>query len=188
MEYIITEHAKERYAERVADRESNCDIKQYVAYNEEKIISNINKMMEYAVFLVQGKFGKGYSPVRIFTCGLWVIFVDIEEPKVITLYKISLGVGDDFDKAYMERVLEAITVAKNAYEASVENTREEINGLNEYKNANLETIAQLRREIKDLETINDDIDKTIADYSAKNRILNRILGNEIERLITKRRF
>ena len=58
MEYIITDHAKERYAERIADREGNWDIKQYVACNDGKITEDINKMMEYAQFIAEGKFGK----------------------------------------------------------------------------------------------------------------------------------
>lgn len=188
MDYIITDHAKERYAERIADREGNCDIKQYVARNDEKITKDINKMMERADFIAQGKFGKGYSPVKVYICGLWVFLVDIEEPRIITLYNIDLGVGEELNKEYMKRSREKIGEAKAQYDATVADTKEYIAGLEDYIAANNETIAEYKAAIKDLEKLNEDTGATIRDSKARNRAAELNLCKAIESLITKRVF
>lgn len=188
MEYIITDHAKERYAERIADREGIHDIKQWVACNDEKIVKDINQMMTYATLIAQGKFGKGYSAVRVYNSGLWVLLADITEPRIITLYNVDLKVGDEFNKAYMKKALEAIEAAKTDYESAVETTREEVKGLEDYRDANLDTIAEMKSTIKGLEKLNDDINATIRDFKAKNRAAELIMIKTVEDLITKKNF
>lgn len=188
MEYIITDHAKERYAERIADKEGNCDIKQYVACNNDKIVSDINKMMEYSELIAQGKFGKKYEAVRLFVCGLWAVLVDPEQPRIITLYKIDLGVGDEFNKEYMSKSLDKIKDAKADYEKTIEGTKEEVKGLEDYIEANNETIAELKATIKSLEKLNGDLGETIKDINAKNKAAEINMCRCVESLITKRSF
>lgn len=188
MEYIITDHAKERYAERIADREGNWDIKQYVACNDGKITEDINKMMEYAQFIAEGKFGKGYSQVKVYVCNTWVILVDISAPKVITLYKVDLNLGEEFNKEYMSKSLEKIKAAIAEYNATVEATKEEIKGYDDFIAANDAEIAELKSTIRSLQDLSDSYKDVARNLKAKNKAAEMAMIKTVEDLITKKNF
>lgn len=51
----VTQHAKERYAERIMEKDSALDIKRYVLQNEEKIKTDLAKMVFYGEIVYTGK-------------------------------------------------------------------------------------------------------------------------------------
>ena len=53
MDYKITEHAKQRYAERIMDRDNKIDIAVYINQNEEKIRQDILKMIKGNITRIQ---------------------------------------------------------------------------------------------------------------------------------------
>ena len=55
MEFTISQHAKERYAERIMDKTHPTDVHIYINDNENKIITNINKMIEFGELIHSGK-------------------------------------------------------------------------------------------------------------------------------------
>lgn len=121
----ITNHAAERYAERIANREELSDINTYVKSHFEKIKADISKMLEYSTLLYEGKTGKKDAYSLIYLSGTWIIHVDKNGTKVITLYKIDLGVGEEFNKEYVKLAIDKINKAKDNLEAKKALVQEE---------------------------------------------------------------
>ena len=100
--YTISKHARERYAERIMDREHKADIARYVIENEEKITNDINKMIEYGHVIYQGKQNRDgkTNTITVVLKDCWIILCDAVKGLVVTLYKIDFGLDDDFTKLY----------------------------------------------------------------------------------------
>ena len=53
--YTISKHARERYAERIMEKDSAYDINKFIVDNEDKIVVDINKMIQYGTLIHCGK-------------------------------------------------------------------------------------------------------------------------------------
>ena len=100
VEYNISVHARQRYAERIMGKEDT-DVNRFVTLNENKIKTDINKLIQYGELIYTGKQsqkdGKG-NMVDVFLKDCWVVIADSRIKNVITLYKIDLGLDDEFNK------------------------------------------------------------------------------------------
>ena len=100
----FTEHVLERYVERTMDKSGN-EIKQFLAQNEEQVKQQILKLYQYSEPFWYGKNKEhNYTYFRINKNG-WLIVVDRNKTKLITLYKIDLGLGEDFNKQYISEMI-----------------------------------------------------------------------------------
>lgn len=166
-DYTISKHAKERYAERIMEKDSTYDINKFIVDNEEKIIVDINKMIQYGTLIHCGKMytkdGKqNNNNVEVHLNGLWIVLSDPKTHNVITLFKIDLGVDEDFHKLYTSKMMDKLNAAKhNLLTAKsdvikenedwrmkiVENTAQ----INEYKNyiKNLENLNAAYKSMMD---------------------------------------
>ena len=115
-DYKISTHAKNRYAERIMGKEDNNNIQRFIVENEEKIKTDINKMISYGECIYIGKQsqkdGKG-NVLNVYLKDTWVILVDIKSEIVVTLYKIDLGCGDEFNIQYIEKIMEKLNQNKD---------------------------------------------------------------------------
>lgn len=157
--FTISQHAKERYAERIMNKDDKTSVVQYVNDNDLKITENINKMITYGKLIYSGKTMStdktNNSISDVYVKDLWIIIVDKVKKNVITLYKIDLKAGEDLDKMYMERMLGSIekeTEEWNALKinngAIIDNTRLKIA-------ENEEAITEYKKRIKSLEEQNE---------------------------------
>lgn len=186
---IVTKHAAVRYAERIADRESLCDINAYVAQNWNKIEEDLNTMYQRSKFLYSSNFGRSSDkPANIYIIGTWILFLDIHDCKIITLYKIDFGVGDEFNKAFVDRVckrLEEHTLqleeAKKTIEAEkkayLQIIKDNSAHINEYKTA-----------IRNLEKINADYEDIVSKMDARLFSSEDLIKNDIDTLILRKYF
>lgn len=122
-----TKHARERYAERIMGRDNTRDINAYVAENSDKIDKDIAKLILYGEEIFTGK--PSFNNPKQHNCtyvlnDFWVIVIDTQDDKVVTLYRIDLGAGEDIDKVFRDKLLQYINEAK----AVAEKTRLEIDG------------------------------------------------------------
>ena len=53
--YTVSKHAKERYTERIMEKATSNEINTFLVQNEDKIINNINKMIQYGELIYTGK-------------------------------------------------------------------------------------------------------------------------------------
>ena len=75
----VSNHAKERYSERIMDKDNKADMLVFIQKNEQKIKEDIFKMITYGEILYSGKPTVDYNkqPVDIFLKDTWVVIVDI---------------------------------------------------------------------------------------------------------------
>lgn len=190
MSLTITEHAKQRYAERIMEKVNKSDVAIFIANNEQKITDDISKMIEYGQFIYQGvsayEFNK--QPVRIYLNGTWVIILDGKDDRVITLYSIDLGVGKEFNELYINKLLEKLDTAKNDFN----NQNEELNARQaEYESIiqdNEKTITEYRQIANSLEKQNTMYKDLIKELETSRSIIEKDIKDIIATLIGKNVF
>ena len=178
----LSNHAKERYAERIMDKDNKADINVFIQKNEQKIKEDIFKMITYGELLYSGRPTVDYNkqPVDIFLKDTWVIIVDIAKQNVITLYSIDLGLGDDFNKEYINKLLEKLYSAKQRYEEAQIGINTQIETYNTIVKENIDMINDYRSKIKIIEKQNqgylDVIDTLRVENTAAEREVRDVVA------------
>lgn len=185
----ITKHAMTRYAERIAGRDELIDINIYIAQNEEKIVEDINKMYEYSSFIYSGRVGnRDNNPVNVYLSGTWVILTDLNNTKVITLYKVEFNIGEDFNKQFITKTLEKLESDKKNLEEQRGKIKEEKTAYEQIVKDNDDQINEYRGIIKMLERNNADYKSVIEDLDARCASAELAVKRDIETLVMKREF
>ena len=177
----ITKHAKERYAERIMGRDNKTDVAVFVAQHEQKIKGDIEKMIAYGKLVYEGKSLKQQnSKTQVWVKDLWVIIYDPEKDNVVTLYNIDLGIGEEYDKQFIEKALQQIEDAKAVYNEKAKSLKEELSQYNNTISDNEKQIANYKSIVKKLEAQNQSLrDLTssmkanleIADQEVKEKVM-----------------
>ena len=188
--YTISAHAKQRYSERIMGKEDT-DVNRFITLNEDKIKTDINKMISYGTLIFTGKQsqkdGKG-NIVDVYLKDCWVVLADSRTKNVITLYKIDLGLDEEFNKAYVSKMLEKL----NTYKEVLENTKQQVQAeSNMYREmmAEAETqIKEYRGMIKNLEELCSGYETIIKNNMVKVSQANKDVVEVLNTLIGKREF
>ena len=189
MIYAISEHAKQRYIERIMDKDNKSEILQSAVMNAEKIETDINVMIERGEELYTGKSLSEYNnnDVTVVLCGTWVIILDKKSNKVVTLYKIDLGLDEEFNKSYVQKLLEKFYAERdNVNKVQEKKKKKEITYTDIIKE-NEAIIANYRKTIKSLEEQNTSYKDTIKELHAnefvKSEEMRKILGTLVGRKV-----
>ena len=183
----ISQHAKERYAERIKDINDRSTIAVYVVQNEEKITNDISKMIEYGELLYSGKNITNQSNnkletfISVYLNGLWIIIVDKNKNQVITLYPIDLGIDDELNHIFVDKLKDKIKKATEYYEETKNTVTTQIQDLRAQIVENEATILNYRKIIKGLEDYNE----TSKELISKMNIQVDVAENGIRELIAK---
>lgn len=190
-EYNISNHALTRYAERIMGRDNNYDINRFIIDNKEKIQTDINKLICYGEVIFSGKQSKKDnkgSVVDVYLNGCWVILVDNHSKNVVTLYKIDLGLDDDFNKTYIAKMIEKLNTYKEVYEETKQKVEFESNM---YK----EMIADAESQIKEYKTMINNLEELCSGYkiiidnnNVKILQANKDIIDTVNTLINKKEF
>lgn len=190
MELKITEHAKQRYAERIMDKNEKYDIVSFIANNNAKITNDITKLVEYGQLLYQGtpnyEFQK--QPVRIYLKDTWVIVLDNRADKVITLYSIDLGVGREFNDEYIGKLIERLDNAKKEYEEENTVIQERKSEFNNLIAENEKIINEYRKTVKSLEEQNKMYKDMIQSLDTNRALAEKEVRSVVATLIGKKVF
>lgn len=159
----ISQHAKERYAERVADKDSKLELNLFLQKNDAKITADITKMVEYGRKVYFGKTNGGNKlnsgqKVNIFVNGAWVILIGTDN-SVITLYKKDLGVEEEFSKEYVEKLSIRIQEALNELETVKRTVQSKNTTIQNNIKENTLRINEYKARIKELEEANKGYEK-----------------------------
>lgn len=188
--YNISKHAKERYAERIMGKE-NTDVLRFVALNEDKIQNDINKLIQYGQLLHTGKQsqkdGKG-NVVDVYLKDCWVVLVDGKSKNVITLYKIDLGLDDDFNRAYISKMVEKLNEKKEVLESVQQQMQAESNSYRELIYDAETQIKEFRTMIKNLEELCVAYKTIIDNNCVKVSQANKDVAEVLNTLIGKKEF
>lgn len=136
----FTDHVLERYVERTMNKTGN-EIKQFLAQNSEQVKQQILKLYQYSEPFWYGKNkDHNYTYFRINKNG-WLIVVDRNKTKLITLYKIDLGLGEDFNKQYISEMIKFVSEKnqeiendKTVYDTTITETNNTIEDLKSQNN------------------------------------------------------
>ena len=189
--YSISRHASERYAERIMGKEDNLDVHRFITLNEEKIKTDINKLINYGELIYQGrqtqKDGRG-SVIDVYLKDCWVVLADSKTKNVITLYKIDLGLDEEFNKVYVSKMMEKL----NTYKEVLERTKTQV-GLETitYREmiADAETqIKEYRTMIKNLEGLCEGYKTIVDNNNVKVTQANKEVVDVVNTLIGKKEF
>lgn len=185
----ISAHARERYAERIMEKDSKVDVTLFISQHEQKIKQDIFDMIQYGKLLYSGKSVSEFNkqPVDIYLNGTWVIIVDIAKCNVITLYSIDLGLGKEFNQEYIGKLTEKLITAKEQYETvnlGIQTQKEtyfsiikdNITQINEYKQIvkNLELQNQAYNDVID----SLEVDRVVAEKEIRD-IIATFIGKKV---------
>ena len=191
IEYKISAHAETRYAERIMEKDTAYNINKFINENKEKIKTDINKMIQFGECIFVGKQsqkdGKG-NVLNVYLKDCWVILVDNSNETCVTLYKIDLGLDDEFNKTYVSKMIEKLNAAKKTLEdAQLEIQIES----NTYKDLIYDAEAQIadyKVMIKNLENMCEGYKQVIDNNVVKVSQATREVAEIVNTLINKREF
>lgn len=183
-----TEHILERYAERIQEKKGKNEIKTFVAQNRDRIKENINKLFDSSEYLCGQKIKEhNFTHFYVNKDG-WVLLTDKDKNKLITLYKIDLNLGTEFNKTYIEKMTNDIL---SKIEKLDELELEILNQKEQHKEAienNNTEIKYLKDQIKWLEEANNLCSQQDRELDAKFKVQQREVFNQIENFIGARVF
>lgn len=167
------------------------DVNRFVTLNEDKIKTDINKLIQYGTCIYTGKQsqkdGKGNN-VDVYLKDTWIVLVDGRNHNVITLYKIDLGFDEEFNKLYVSKMMEKL----NTYKEVLENTKQQVQTeSNTYKEmiSDAETqIKEYRGMIKNLEELCVGYRTIVDNNNVKIAQANKDVAEVVNTLVGKREF
>lgn len=190
-EYKISSHCQQRYAERIMGKEEKADVARFVSLNEDKIKTDINKMIEYGNCIYSGrqsqKDGKG-KVIDVYVQDTWVLLVDEREKVVVTLYRIDLGLGDEFNNTYVAKMLEKLDSTKAILEDTQKQVQEESDMYKQMINDAEIQIKERRAEIRNLEELSAAYKIIIDNNCIKVAQANKNVTDVLNKLIEKKVF
>lgn len=191
IEYKISSHVKQRYAERIMGKDNKNDVNRFIAENDFKIKQDIHKLIHYGELIYTGKQsqkdGKG-NVLNVYLNGCWIVLVDNKSEVVVTLYKIDLGLDDDFNKIYISKMMDKLNESKVALENIQLEVLQESNMYREMIDDAESQINEYRAMIKNLENLRDSYKGVIENNNVRIFQANKEVADIVNSVIGKREF
>ena len=191
IEYKISNHVKQRYAERIMGKDNKNDVNRFVAENDLKIKQDIHKMVQYGELIYQGKQsqkdGKG-NVLSVYLRDCWIVLVDSKSNVIVTLYKIDLGLDDDFNREYISKMMDKINESKRELEDVQLEVLKESNMYRELIDSTEAQINEYKTMIKNLEELCNGYATVISHNNVKISQANRKVADYVNSLVGKKEF
>lgn len=183
----FTQHVLERYVERKMNKTGN-EIKQFLAQNEEQVKQQILKLYQYSEPFWQGKNkDHNYTYFRINKNG-WLIVIDKNKTKLITLYKIDLGLGEEFNKQYISEMKKNVDILNEKIETAKTDYNDKVLSNNKVIEELKDQIKLLQAQIKSsndtIELLEKEKDVELGNISLQEQMLK----SKIEKFIGAKIF
>ncbi len=189
--YKISKHAQTRYSERIMGKEDANSINRFIAENEDKIATDINKLITYGEMIFAGKQsqkdGKG-NVLNVYLKDTWVVLVDTKSEIVVTLYRINLGCGDDFNLQYISKMMDKLKSNKENLENTILEVEKETFTYKELINDAQAQIKEYKAMIKNLEEMSSAYQSIIDNNVVKITQATRAVADTVNTLVGKREF
>lgn len=186
----ISNHAKQRYAERIMDKEETIEVNIFIARNEDKIKNDILKMIEFGEIIYEGISLNENNKKNTLVClnGSWIILIDATSYNVITLYKIDLGLDENFNKEYVSKMVEKLNKEKENL-LEVDKKLEEQSAIYNKEIAENElSIKEYSKIIDSLKEQNDAYEELISTLKTNHIIADKKVREVVASLIGRRNF
>ena len=167
------------------------NINRFIMDNREKIKSDIHKLIRYGECIYVGKQsqkdGKG-NVLNVYLKDCWVVLVDNKSEIVVTLFKIDLGLGDEFNKTYVSKMMDKINDSKKELEDVQLEVLKESNMYREMIDSTEAQINEYKAMIKNLEELSNGYSMIISNNNVKISQANRKVADCVNTLINKKEF
>lgn len=150
----ITEHAYKRYVQRTMDYNEDKDIMKYLSENKSTVEERINKLFDSSNLIYEGQFREHSTAEIYMNKHGWIFCVDKKKQRIITLYKIDLGLDEEFNRLYIDRMQEQLDTLNLALYNAKEECRSKKEILLAEKN---ELLAQRKLLNQQVELVNQHI-------------------------------
>lgn len=190
--YKISNHACERYAQRLLNKEDTNSVNKFIIENKEKIKTDLNKMISFGELLYIGKQsqkdGKG-NVLNVYLKDIWIILVDVKAEVVVTIFRIDLGCDDeDFNLQYISKKKSMLDEKKKQLEEIQMEVAKESKMYKEMIEENCSQINEYKTMIKNMEGLNAGYQSVIDCNTVKISQANREVAEVLNSLIGKREF
>lgn len=190
--YTISEHAKSRYASRIMGKDDKGEVNRFIVMNEEKIKTDINKMIRYGDLIYTGTQTSSKNPkgniIDVFLKDCWIVLADSKAKNVITLYKIDLGLDDEFNKSYISRMIEKLNEYKEIANSTKEHVDSESSTYRELIDEAELQIKEYKTMIKNLEDLCDGYRTIINNNHVLVSKANKDVADVLNTLVGKKEF
>lgn len=138
----FTNHILEKFVIRTMNYTLQ-EAKQYLVIPENEVLvkERILKLFRSSEFLYRGALKENKEAAIYINRNSWVIIHDEKKDCLVTLYKVDLGLDEDFNRIYADKMLEKINTLKASYENETEKRKQEIHEI-------VEKVSDLNEEIK----------------------------------------
>lgn len=184
----VSQHCKERYAERFKDKSDKTDIASYVAMNSDRIESAISKIIKYGKLVYTGKLRRDKKMTSVYVSDVWILLVDTDSNTAITIYRVDLGLGDDFDRQFINGHLNHINELSIDLESSIGEIDSEISTYKNMVEDLKDELSEYKSKTKNLETIISSYNEYIIGLEAKKSIADDKIKDIVNKIIGKPRF
>lgn len=183
----FTNHILERFVERTMNKVGN-EIKQYLAQNTDKVKEKLLLLYNSAELLWSGKVKEhNFTHFYINKDG-WIIVVDKDGKKLITVYKADLELDSEFNKMYVER----IKCKVQEMNETLIQKEEEMNSQKEYSKKQIEILSAENLDLKDkieynnamINSLKQSDEIALKEYS----LLEKDLQHKIEKFVNAKVF
>lgn len=191
--YTVSKHATERYAERIMGKDTNWDVNKFILANDSKIETDINKLIQFGELIYSGKQSRkdgknSNATIDVYLKDCWVVLADNSSRNVITLYKIDLGLDEEFNKSYVSKMVEKLNEHKEILESVKQQVQNETNTYRQMIADAEMQIKEYRTMIKNLEELCSAYKTVIDNNNVRVTQANRELADVLNTLIGKREF
>ena len=183
----FTNHILERFVERTMNKVGN-EAKQYLAQNNKFVKEKLLMLYNSADLLWSGKIkDHNFTHFYINKDG-WIIVVDKEGKKLITVYKADLELDSEFNKLYVAKIKEKV---KNVNDRLI-NAEMEMTNQKEENTKEVEKLQQENLDLKEkieynnakINSLKQSDDLAMKEYS----MLERDLHHKIEKFVNAKVF
>ena len=186
IKYNITNHALERYAERMAGKKDSTDMRIYIKEHRNDIEERINKLINYGELIFEGKI-KEYNSNQVYYKDRWVVIAAPKDRNVVTLYKIDLG-DEEVNELFVNKILAKIKKEQENLIPIKEETDRKVQENRQVINDNNYEIEYSRRVIKSLEESNDAYNILIKNANLDVDKQSKKITDLVETLIARKQF
>lgn len=158
--YIPSQHAAERYAERNWECPTQADKVKTANLRSEEIRKALNKLCTYGECVYEGPI-RQYKTTMVYKKDNWVVLVDPTNNKIITCYPVQLGLDEEFDKEYVNKMSEKLQKAKDKKDEIESETAETKKNFKARIDDNKNKINELKSIIKKYEKENEGLQEVI---------------------------
>lgn len=180
--YNISKHAQKRYCERVNGYMDETSVNRYISLHLTEMRERINKLITYGEEVYEGDL-KRHKGTTIFRNGNWIVIVSKKDNTVVTLWKKDLGLGDEFNKEYVNKMVDKILQKNKEKKEILDSNCREIERIDSTITDNNLKILELEAYLSGLKCANDALESLKENMVINTKGIDIEISNSVDQLL-----